>query len=239
MSLYTSLVSFWELEEASGSRADAAGTNTLTDNATVTSGTGKVGTGATFTAANSEFLSHTSNSDLQTGDVDWTISLWFKATSTAALQSVLSKHNETSGNAEYSILITTDPVVRVYTFRATDSQAIINSSVTLSNGTWYHVVTSHDATADTISVWVNLTADSAGTGGALQAAGTAPFYIGGRAYAASLLPFDGMIDQVGLWKRVLTSQERTDLYNGGAGLSYAAMAPATGRVSRMGLLGVG
>ena len=31
---------------------------------------------------------------------------------------------------------------------------------------------------------------------------------------------DGLIDEVGLWRRVLTPAERTTLYNCGAGLTY-------------------
>ena len=32
--------------------------------------------------------------------------------------------------------------------------------------------------------------------------------------------WDGLIDEVGFWKRILTAQEKTNLYNAGAGLAY-------------------
>ena len=44
--------------------------------------------------------------------------------------------------------------------------------------------------------------------------------IGTRQYPGYEQYFDGLIDEVGLWRRVLTAQERTDLWNGGAGLTY-------------------
>lgn len=54
--LSTNLVSYWELEESSGTREDSHGANDLTDNNTVLYGTGKQGNGADFEATNSEYL---------------------------------------------------------------------------------------------------------------------------------------------------------------------------------------
>jgi hypothetical protein len=57
------VVSRWYLEEVSGNRADAVGSNTLTDNNTVTSNadipTSGFARSAEFTSANSEYLSIT------------------------------------------------------------------------------------------------------------------------------------------------------------------------------------
>jgi hypothetical protein len=47
---------------------------------------------------------------------------------------------------------------------------------------------------------------------------TSPFAIGATGNAIDLL--DGAVDEVGFWKRVLTAQERTALYNSGLGLTY-------------------
>jgi len=48
--------------------------------------------------------------------------------------------------------------------------------------------------------------------------GASDFAIGARRDTAPLY-FDGRIDEVGLWKRVLTTAERTALYNSGAGVA--------------------
>ena len=50
---------------------------------------------------------------------------------------------------------------------------------------------------------------------------TAEFDIGRRPYSGSFGYFNGRIDSVGFWKRVLTSAERTALYNSGNGLEYS------------------
>ena len=52
--LNTSIVAYYKQDEASGIAIDEVGSNDLTDNATVTSNTGKVGTARQYTAANLE-----------------------------------------------------------------------------------------------------------------------------------------------------------------------------------------
>src|SRR5262252_1520277 len=81
----TNLISYWKLDEVSGSRVDTKGTNTLTDNNTVTSTTGIINNAASFAAASSEYLSLASNATVQTGDIDFTITAWVKMTTKAAL----------------------------------------------------------------------------------------------------------------------------------------------------------
>src|SRR3990167_8248201 len=74
--LPTSLMAYFKLDEASGTRVDSKSTNDLTDNNTVTQAVGKVANAAQFTSANSEYLSIGDTLDLSTGDIDFTISGW-------------------------------------------------------------------------------------------------------------------------------------------------------------------
>lgn len=41
---------------------------------------------------------------------------------------------------------------------------------------------------------------------------------------------DGRLDGIGIWKRVLTAQERTELYHGGVGLQYPFVFNMSGHV---------
>jgi len=74
--LLNDLVSWWSLDEASGSRADSHGSNTLTDSNTVTQATGKVSTAGQFTKVNSEHLTVPATHGLHGGDRDIAIVLW-------------------------------------------------------------------------------------------------------------------------------------------------------------------
>jgi hypothetical protein len=232
MALTDSLIAFWELEEASGSRLDSHGSNHLTDNNTVTQTTGKVGNCGQFTAANNESLSIADNADLSTGDINYTICAWVMLDSKTTFRMIANKFGDTQGtNQEYSLRYTSSSDRFELLVRSAAASSSVESSTLGSpaTGTWYFIVAWHDADNDLLGISVNAgAADIASpyTSGSIN--GTAPFEIGNA--SAFGLPMDGRIDQVGFWKRVLTSQERADLYNGGAGLSYAAMSGGGGGV---------
>jgi hypothetical protein len=63
---------------------------------------------------------------------------------------------------------------------------------------------------------------STSTSGQAPVTGASDFNIGRR--QAGDFYTDGLIDQVGIWKRKLTSDEITYLYNSGNGRSYADFA---------------
>lgn len=231
MSLLTNLQAFWELEEASGTRNDAHSTNHLSDVNTVTQAAGKVGNAGQFTGANSEHLSIADNAALSTGDIDFTIAAWVYMDSKGTgfnANIIASKYGAGGQNVDHEWWLG-------YTGQASDLfQLVVRPGTgTLgtvqalnlgapSTATWYYVVAWHDAVNNTINIQVNNgTADSqAYSTGTIDGSGA--FEIGDASGGVGA-PFDGRIDQVGFWKRVLTAQERTDLYNGGSGLSYAAM----------------
>lgn len=233
----TSLVSYWELNEASGTRNDAHSTNHLTDNNTVLSTTGKVGTAADFETSTSEYLSRASNSALQAGDIDFTFAAWINLES-ATSGIIASKDSNAGSSRDYTLEYSTGfgPIFYV------NGSFLAGPGGTLSNSTWYFVVGWHDATANTTNLQIdNGTVNSTSTGGAAPDVSASQFRIGAREYSGAEGYFDGLIDEVGFWKKVLTPTERTWLYNAGAGRSYAdIVAEASGAAPKSLLtLGVG
>ena len=73
------IVSYWKLDEESGTRADAIGSNTLADNNSVLYGTGKVDNAADFEQSQSEYLSiaHASQTGLDIV-TDFALITWAK-----------------------------------------------------------------------------------------------------------------------------------------------------------------
>lgn len=210
--LLTSLVSYWKLDEASGTRNDSHGANNLTDNNTVTSTTGKISNAAEFNSANAESLSHASNADLVCGDVDFTFTGWIYQAS-AANGYVIAKDDPAS--RDYGLRIASSVPI----FEMGGGAPTISSSVTMSTSTWYFIVVWHDATANTINIQVNDgSVDSAGDGG--FSTGASEFRIGSRSYPSFEAYYTGLVDEVGFWKRILTTGEKTSLYNGGSGLTH-------------------
>jgi hypothetical protein len=224
MALTDNLIAFWELEEASGTRVDAHGTNDLTDNNTVLQGTGKVVSCADFERDNTEYLSRADNADLSTGDIDFTIAAWVTLESFTAAHTVWGKWGSTNGVREYWLYCWTN--LDRFQFTVQDGDGAVNADAlgAPSTGTWYFIVCWHDATANTVNIQVNNgTVNSVSYSFGIVDT-TAPFHIGANAENGSNHHWDGLIDQVGFWKRVLTADERTELYNSGNGLSYAAMS---------------
>lgn len=217
--LLTSLVASWKLDDLT----DSAGANTLTNNNSVTFSTGKIGNAGYFTLASSMSLSIASNAAVQTGDVDFTIAGWVWVNGTTT-QLILAKRGAGAGTSEYAIYLD-DSTARftALVFRATDS-AVSRTAATFgapSANTWYCFIFWHDATADTLNISINDGAtDSVGTTGALQAASTGLFTIGKQDISGGELYLDGRVDDVNIWKRVLTAGERTRFYAAGVGCEH-------------------
>ncbi|MBI3319454.1 MAG: LamG domain-containing protein [Candidatus Omnitrophica bacterium] len=222
--LTNGLIAYWKLDESSGTRADSKGTNTLTDHNTVAQTTGKVGNAAQLTAANSHYLSHASNTDLQLGNIDWTMCAWFYVNSLGTNTELLSKRNAATATNEYELRINSSNHAAIFQYNGGSGIVrAVGAGETFSTGTWYFVVAWHDATAHTLSIQVNNGAVSSDNTAGTPGTTTQPFLIGAQSEPSNF--FDGRIDEVGLWKKVLTAQERADLYNGGQGNTYTAPTP--------------
>jgi hypothetical protein len=237
MPLTDNLIAHWKLNEASGTRNDSHGTNHLTDNNTVTSAAGKIGNAGDFEFANNEYLSINDNTDLSlSSDQDFTFACWFNPESFGGnARALAGKLTSTSaaGSCEWFVDLVSASEVRL---RVSDGTTIGNLAVTglsLSAGTWYFLVVWHDSTANKLRLQID-----GGTVNELNWTtgtrdGTAPLAIG-RWGSVVGFSFDGLIDSSSFWKRVLTDTERSDLYNGGAGLDYENFAGGTTHTGSVG-----
>jgi hypothetical protein len=222
--LCTNLVASWKLDDL----VDATGNVTdLTNNNSVTFVAGKIGNAGQFVAASSKNLHHASTSILQMGDIDFTIGAWVFLDSKPGDMMIVAKHDDTTG-LDYRLQYT--GAFDAFTFVAAVGAAAqtVNNAGTLTpaTSTWYCVLGWHDATANTINISVNdAHGNSVGTGGALDSPLACPFRIGARAYTSFENYFDGKIDNVNLWKKMLNSTERTAWYNSGSGLEYPYTVP--------------
>jgi len=225
MAILDNLTCFWSLEETSGNRADSHGSMTLTDNNTVTSNTGKVGTAAEFALATNEYLSHADHDDLEPGDADFTLTCWvYLTTGVGTYPTFISKaaHPNDYG---YEIFYV-DNEVKIWISPDGTGAALVTAAYAqvMSLNTWYFVCAQYDAGANQVSIAVNngTPATASETGGVFN--GTGVFHIGTRMSGSdSNARMNGRIDQVGFWKRKITADEITWLYNSGNGRTYAEM----------------
>jgi hypothetical protein len=222
MALIDDLVAYWPCDEASGDILDAHGSNHLTDRNTVGATAGKINGCRRFVRTNSESADISDNTDLSMGDIAFNINLWVRLTTNAATMVLVSKGiNVTSTTTfDYGIYFSTTSGGR-FVFRvggASNTTVTANNFGTPSIATWYMVNAYHDPVANVIGISVNngtpnTAAFSAGVPDTTQA-----FYMGWDVDAARYL--NGDLDEVGIWKRLHSAQDKTDLYNGGVGLAY-------------------
>jgi hypothetical protein len=212
VSLNTNLEAFWKLADTS----DASGNSrTLTNNGVVTFVAGKVGNAAQLTAASTQYLSRADEAGLSFGNEDFSLSAWFYLDSLGVARPIINKNT-----TEWRLGVTAANKV-IWQLPSTN----LTHSLTLSVSTWYHVVATYDATANLMAVIVNdgtpeTAADSTGATDS-----TNELRIGrlGTAY------WNGKLDAIGMWRRVLTAAEITQLYAAGSGIEppFASAYTAT------------
>lgn len=213
--LRTGLAAFWKLDEASGTRVDAVGTSHLSDNNTVTQAAGKGGNAAQFVAANSEYLSCASNALVQTGDIDFSLAGWVYHDTLPGLQTYVAR---SQGGAQEYHLRSNSGSLNFQVLSGTTLVGSISHGSALSAATWYFWCAYHDSVNNLVGLSINagVPATAATTGP--MATQNIPITLGARGALDNFL--NGRLDNVGLWRRVLTAAERTRLYNGGAGLTH-------------------
>lgn len=220
--LFNNLIAHWRLEELSGERKDAIGTNHLADINTVGQAEGRLGKAASFGGpALEEALSIADNAALSMGDIDFTIAGWARF-DTLGPGGLVSKWQ--AGSLEYMVFFNGAGLEFHVSANGVSSVSVI-SNTAISVGNWYLFVAWHDTTANTINISVNdgVSVSLAHSTGVHN--GVSAFHLG----RAEFDYFTGRLDSVSIWKRALTPSERTQLYNGGAGLDFY-QAAAFGKV---------
>lgn len=211
------LMAYWNLDEASGTRADASGNAyTLSDWNTTTSNPGKYYVAGQFTRASSEALYVADNANLSM-DGDMTISGWFyQDSTTTGDRTIFGKGDVLNTKREFYLLRTSSGPLSFFV----SSDGSTTSTVTASNfsntaSVWNFVVVWYDSKKETINIQLN--------GGKVDSMpftstpydSDSQFMIGGIGNTAgtALSFFDGRIDEVRVHKRVLNESERQILYN--------------------------
>lgn len=227
MSFLTNLISYWKLDEASGTRNDSFGSNHLTDNNSLLSTTGKIGNSGNFVLLSTQYLSHASNSDLQMGDIDFTFSAWIYLNSTPLNAAVIVKDSGSPLAFDYLIRVDNGTLNFILSSDGTVGTLTVLEGGPLSTGQWYFICAWYDSTLDTMYVQINNATPTSKpqTGGGFAGA---PLFTIGAGYSGTSEFFNGRIDEVGVWKRTLTDSERLALYNSGNGLAFPFLVTPTG-----------
>jgi len=208
------LVSWWSMDETSGTRYDNQGANHLTDNHAVGYAAGVRGNAAKFVSSGTQSLSVADNASISTGNVDFTVVANIYLNSLGNY--VILDKSDNGSTIEYRLSYTTTGGFR---FRFGTSQV---DSGTVSANAWYTVAAWYDSVNDTLNIQVNNGTVSSVSYSAGAPDTTYPLSFGVSTGGTS--PLDGRIDEAVFYKRVLTAGERIWFYNSGNRRVYTDLA---------------
>lgn len=224
--LLTGIQAYWKLDEASGNAIDAHASYDGTQwNTPTLNQTGKIGTSWLFANASDEgAYCGTVIGDF--GINDFSISLWFYLTSQPGDGTAFATAGKYQGAAPQwyvgvSGSATTTHYPMVYERLSATAHTALDTTDCQIN-TWYHFVATFNRDGY-VNIYINGTQQGTpldiSASSAVDMNNTENFLIGGRILSDSR-SFDGRIDEVGIWYRVLTQTDINFLYNSGNGLGY-------------------
>ncbi len=210
-SLLTGLTHYYLLGEASGTRSDSVGSVNFSANGAPGNATGINGNGLSLAVASTQYLNATT---ILVKGADHSLSIWFKPTATGinATQHPIFSCGNTNTDASPMMILGCSMNGNTAKFGVYDNGYAV-ASTTLVAGTWYHAVYAK-AAAGAVTIYLN--GSSAITYTQADINNDTNSYIGSGFNSQ----FDGVIDEVATWSRVLTSAEVTSLYLAGAGSFY-------------------
>jgi hypothetical protein len=160
--------------------------------------------------------------DLLAGDVEFSISFWFKPSSALNTNgNLFSSINTNGGNDGWAIEVESTTVLRVWAIDnfGTGDYIQVDFNHSMTSGNWYHIVLTYDGSeeASGLALYINNVASTptvnvdGGFIGDIEANddlqfGNGNFFSGDR---------QGEYDEITIWEDELTSGQVTTLYNSG------------------------
>ena len=221
--LNNGLVSYYSFNETSGVVVDELGLNNGSNLGATRGVPGKIGNGFDFESSENDYVTFSDSASLDISG-DGSFCAWIKL-ETSTDGNVLQKGYDGT-KLSYRLLDLSDPTNTGGYYDGTNWDHYSYSNTNFNTGTWYHVCMIVDTSVSKILFFKNginvVNGTIAGSGiptnnknvtiGVHDNNGALDHY------------FDGIIDEIGIWNRSLTSSEVSGLYNSGNGIDYATIS---------------
>ena len=217
----TSLKGYWSFNGQDMSsttaydRSGAGNTGTLTNGPSIIEG--KLGQALNFTAADDEYVSM-GDINAVDGLTAITASVWAKGTGSGERHifdktSCLGTNNAGTFEIQTGGFVAGKASFLIYPADATPSSYVnIDSTVTVTDGAWHHIVGVYDGTSLMIYVDGVLSGSSALAGETLSSTSSV-VEVGGNCNGVGSLNWDGSIDEARVYNRALSASEIKALYS--------------------------
>lgn len=230
------LVCYWPLDETASTRYDSVGNVDIDAlNMSYISGV-RVKNSAKFDGWSSMLYKGGDSVYTRMNDTSFTIGAWVRADSITGVQTVLGRWSVTHGEKSYRLTVEDGrPRFRLYDG---SSEWMVGSADfgDIATLTWYYICIFYDITSTKAKMGISVNGVWSiidGPQNGIDAPSTTTFVIGATPVDGEY--FDGAIDQVSIYKRLLTYQEMNWHYNEDLGrtyeevvaLSYAMSNPGT------------
>lgn len=211
--LWDGLLAYYTADNTGNDATDNGNNLTLVNGTTYD--TGIINNGFSFDGVNDS--AQYSGDIGVTGDVSF--SFWFEYTGTSAQGLIQSFNTRSLANGSFNIHYTNNKVY-VQTKSTTGSFYTQQSITNLTASTLYHIVVTYDSTTEIADIYINDSLDANSNYTHLDST-TSDFANGfDVGMRRTNLFLNGKMDEIGIWNRVLSSSEVTELYNSGAGKQY-------------------
>ena len=226
--LSTDIVSYWKFD---GDLTDSHGSNDATNQGTSDTASGKINNARDFDGANDRI----ELGDDLTATTTGSISMWvYPEDINQGNNSLLNIKQGTDGNDRFLLRLYDGDAGQSYDGKVNFivrpggvTTFNIYGNTVLSNTNWYHIVITNDGSLirmyvnNTLQTLTYLTGSSSTVDWWDDIPATAEWFLGTQYVNGSYQDyFDGVIDEVGIWEKQLSTQEISDLYNSGSGLQY-------------------
>lgn len=214
------LTSYYKLDETSGIVIDELGVNNGTNNGATPNVSGLINTAYDFEAGDVDYISMGDVMDFNFLSDTFSASFWVKLESTVATNTFIAKQKNADPYDGYSLSYDSSGRL-VFEADATGS-ITIRKTTTLNTGEWYYLVFTYNGNghASGVKMYINSTEQTgltiADDSLSSSTVTSEDFKIGARG-AGNINPLDGIIDEVGIWDKVLSQSDITLYYNSGIG----------------------
>ena len=186
--------------------------------------TGKVDNAWSFDGTNDQVDSGSSGALILTGDMTWAGWVNINTTTSSKVITVASIRGDAGSNAQadnalFSFFIvqnSSPPTLRAFHENSSGTNNQVDFTTSLSEDTWYHIVFTRDVSEKTVKCYIDGSLHGSGTysNNPTTTASTLPLRTGGNNFSGAANSdghFNGLLDEVSIWDRVLTASEVSTL----------------------------